>query len=107
LKYALSIFLLITTCINHLNIVELYNYLGHSQKISLNNAVNDSSKQEEDAAQKEIKENLEGQGKYCSNNYFLNHRFFCSLENQRFYIANTALNLHPYCDDILQPPEFS
>lgn len=75
--------------------------------MSLNNAVNDIPKQEEDAAQKEIKENLEGQEKYCSNNYFSNHQFFYSLEKQRFYISNTAMNLHPYFDDILQPPEFS
>lgn len=71
----------------------------------LNKTVNDSPKQEEDSAQKEIKENLENQEKYCSKNFFLNFRFFSLLDNNRFNIANTVMNIHPYSDAILQPPE--
>jgi hypothetical protein len=105
LKYSFTIFLFIVTCLNHLDIVELYNGISYCQKIHLNKEVNDNTKHEDESTQKEIKENLENQEKYCSRNYFLNQRFFCLLDNNRFITTNTVMNIHPFTDDIIQPPE--
>lgn len=96
---------MIATCLIHLNIVEIYTYFNHSPKLYLTKDVNDSSKQEEDTSQKEIKEKSEVQGKYCARNYFFCQRLFILLDNKEFIIINTLLNIHPYTDSIIQPPD--
>ncbi|MCX6300056.1 MAG: hypothetical protein NTY72_13290 [Bacteroidetes bacterium] len=107
MKYSFTIFLLIVISVSHLNIIECYNYYGHSLKMDLNKVINDNSKQEEDASQKEIKDNLNDQEKYCSNNCFFHQGSFILLDNKKFIIPNDVLKMHPDTDTILQPPEFS
>jgi len=75
--------------------------------MELNKGLNDSSKQEEEASQKEIKDNLDDQEKYCSNNCFFHKGSFILLDNKKFIIPNDVLKMHPDTDTILQPPEFS
>jgi hypothetical protein len=79
--------------------------MEYPQKTHINKGDNDSPKQEEDSAQKEIKENVENQQKYYSRDHFFQHRFCILLVGNKFYIANTCMNVHPFIDDILQPPE--
>ena len=105
MKYLLTIFLLIAISISHLNIFECFNYFATSQKLDLNKTLNDSPKQEEDNAQKEIKDDLDDQLKYCSKNYFFHQDYFILLENKKFIIPNDVLQMHPDIATILQPPE--
>jgi hypothetical protein len=105
LKFSFTIFLFIVTSFSHLNIVEWYQYCTHTQNSYLNKSATDSSKQEEDTTQKDIKEKSEDLEKYCSKNYFLHQRFFVLFNSMKFFITNTDLNIHPYTDDIIQPPE--
>lgn len=102
MKYTFTILLFIVTCLSHLDIVECYNYYGHSQKMNFNRLTN-SGPQEDDSIQKEIKEKSED--KYCSRNSFLNQSLFILLNNNQFISTNTVLNIHSFTDEILQPPE--
>jgi hypothetical protein len=102
LKNTLTILLFIVTCLSHLDIVECYNYYGHTQKGDFSRLTK-GGPQEDDSFQKEIKEKAEDQ--YCSRNSFLNHSLFMLLNNKKFIITNTELNIHSFTDDILQPPE--
>jgi hypothetical protein len=105
LKFSFTILLFIVTSFSHLNIVEWYQYSTHPQNRYLNKSATDSSKQEEDTTQKDNKEKSEDQVKYCVKNFFLHQRFFVLFNGMKFIITNTNLNIHPYTDDIIQPPE--
>jgi hypothetical protein len=73
--------------------------------MSLSKAVNDIPKQEDDSLQKDLKENLKGQENYCSRNYFFHQISSVLLDNIQFVIAHTDLNIHPFTDTLLQPPQ--
>lgn len=61
--------------------------------------------EEDESAQKEIKDNIKDQEKYFAKNAseYYNHLFLLCMP--KFSNVNTALNRHPYTDEHLQPPK--
>jgi hypothetical protein len=106
LKISFTILIFLFTSLSHLSIIELIQYYGQAQLIHLNTALNESSKQEEDSTQKEIKDNVEDQEKYCSRSYFVLHIYAAIYDVNQFILFNANMTNHPYNNNILQPPEF-
>jgi hypothetical protein len=106
LKISFTILLFLFTCLSHLSIIELIQYYGQAQLIHLNKALNESSKQEEDSTQKDIKDNVENQEQYCSRSYFVQHIYATINDVNQYILVNSSLTNHPFNNDILQPPEF-
>ncbi len=104
MKKLITIFLFLTICLNHLNIVEtIIDYCNNYNK---ENVKYSSSLSDEENSEKESKEkNQIEDEKYFSKGSFGLINYFELSDREKFFCFNTQLNLHPHQDQELQPPK--
>ena len=104
LKKLITIFLFLTICLNHLNIVEtIIDYCNNYNK---ENVKFSSSLSDEENSEKETKEKdrIEDE-KYFSKSSFGLINCFVLSDKEKFFCFSTQLKLHPHQDQELQPPK--
>ena len=104
LKKSITIFLFLTICLSHLNIVEtIIDYCNNYNK---ENAKFSSSLSEEERSEKETKEkDKTDEEKYFPKIHSVLINCFNLTDKEKFFYFSTQLNLHPHQDQELQPPK--
>ena len=107
IKKIIPIFLFIIICITHLNIISaVVNFSARYDK-ELNKLVKKMPTEKEDESEKEnkIKEKVEEQENVFFRDHFFATNNFQLSDKDKFVCTNTKLNIHPFNDDVLQPPK--